>query len=93
MTYAPPAKATLNGQVFVVTKGRDNIKLALVEVAAIPENLVLEHVHKKHELGLVEQHKIEGQIATAMKESAAEAPSAFRLAWLESPWPRLWADW
>ena len=30
-------KVSISGQVFVVTKGRDNIKMALVEVAAIPE--------------------------------------------------------
>lgn len=29
--------ATLTGQLFVVTKGRDNVKLGLVEVIAVPE--------------------------------------------------------
>ncbi|MBL8524228.1 MAG: c-type cytochrome [Betaproteobacteria bacterium] len=33
----------VSGQVFVVTSGRDNIKLALVEVRAIPEKVLLEH--------------------------------------------------
>lgn len=37
---AVPAAVALNGQVFVVTKGRDNIKLALVMVYAVDESTV-----------------------------------------------------
>jgi hypothetical protein len=43
-TETPSQKVILSGQVFVVTKGRANIKLALVEVVAIPKKEIEEHL-------------------------------------------------
>src|SRR5882724_393578 len=37
----------LNGQVFIVTKGADSVKLGLVEVTAIPEKDVVAFIAKK----------------------------------------------
>lgn len=34
-------ETTLNGEVFIVTKGADNIKLGGIEVAAVPEHLMM----------------------------------------------------
>ncbi len=69
----PPPPVTVSGQVFIVTKGRDNIKLALVEVAAIPENLLLEHIQKKHAFGLDQQRQMEAQLVSATEEANASA--------------------
>lgn len=38
---------TVSGQAFVVTKGRENVKLALVKVCAIPENQILAWINIK----------------------------------------------
>lgn len=43
-TTLPKPTIGISGQVFVVTKGRENIKLALVEVAAISESVMIEYV-------------------------------------------------
>jgi len=42
-----PTSRTINGQVFIVTKGRENVKLALVRVCAIPENQILSWITAK----------------------------------------------
>lgn len=44
-----PKEVSLSGQVFVVTKGRDNIKLALVEIRVIPERELIDFVKGKRQ--------------------------------------------
>ena len=39
-----PKLVPVSGQVFIVTKGRENIKLALTTVSALPESTTLNHV-------------------------------------------------
>lgn len=100
---APPrqVKVTMSGQVFVVTKGRDNIKLALVEVAVIPESVMVDHIQKKHAFGLIQQRRMEPQLISAMKEADASARVAagaareyiaakqrVRAAWSDGPYAR-----
>ncbi len=67
-TQATVSKSTISGQVFIVTKGRDNIKLALVEVAAIPEQSVSQHIKIKHENGLQQQKLLLPAYEAAKKE-------------------------
>ena len=40
-------EADLNGEIFIVTEGRQNIKLALVEISAIPEKDLISFIDKK----------------------------------------------
>ena len=77
----PQASATLSsvivsGQVFIVTKGRDNIKLALVEVAALPEDLLLDHIQKKRSLGLAQRSQMAPELVSAMKEALVARKAA-----------------
>jgi hypothetical protein len=58
----------IKGEVFVVTKGAQNIKLALVEVSAIPEKDIKEFVDKKSTLVETERKKLEGKYDSANKE-------------------------
>jgi hypothetical protein len=37
---------TVNGSVFIVTKGKENIKLGLVQVSAIPQQPVLKYLQR-----------------------------------------------
>lgn len=46
---------TVAGQVFIVTQGRENIKLALVEVALIPDTSVRRHLAALREVGAQQQ--------------------------------------
>ena len=72
----PPQPTTVSGQVFVVTKSRDNIKLALVQVAAIPEKDMLEHLKKAHENGSEKQRLLMPKLEAAEKDfKAAEHES------------------
>lgn len=97
---APAPPVTVSGQAFIVTKGRDNIRLALVEVAAIPENLLREHIQKKHSYGLAQRFQMTPQLVSAMKEAlvARQASDAAhteqraaiqraRAAWSQGPFP------
>lgn len=71
-TAATPAtKLNISGQVFIVTKGRDNIKLALVEVAAIPESDLLASIKAKHASGIEQQKPLVPAYASAKKEADA----------------------
>jgi hypothetical protein len=40
-------EADLNGEIFIVTKGRENVRLALVEISAIPEKDIIPFINKK----------------------------------------------
>lgn len=61
--------ATMSGQVFVVTKGRANIKLALVDVAAIPEKNMAGFLAKKRENGIEQQKLLMPKLELAVKET------------------------
>ncbi len=68
------ADVTVSGQIFIVTKGRDNIKLALVNVAAISEKEMLEHIKRKHDYGIEQQNQLTPKLEAAMREvDAAKA--------------------
>ena len=54
----------LNGQVFVVTKGADNIKLGLVEVSVIPEQTMLDYIEAKKLLIDLEKNSISSELDT-----------------------------
>jgi hypothetical protein len=43
-------QTTVNGSVFIVTKGKENIKLGLVQVSAIPEQAVLKYLQRLQEV-------------------------------------------
>lgn len=59
--------SSISGQVFVVTKGSENIKLALVEVSAIPEKEMLQHLNALQP----ERIKLFNELQLAQKESDA----------------------
>lgn len=58
---------TVSGQVFVVTKGRENIKLALVNIVAIPEKEFAQYIKTQHENGLEQQKLIMPDMELANK--------------------------
>lgn len=65
----------ISGQVFVVTQGRENIKLALVEILAIPEKNIIQHLKAK-QINRLEQLKIlmpELEEAKKIADAASEA--------------------
>ena len=51
-------ESVISGQVFIVTKGRESIKLGLVEVSAIPENDMLKYIKEKKVNAIEEQAKL-----------------------------------
>ena len=61
----------ISGQVFIVTRGRDNIKLALVIVNFFPENLILDQLKKKHEGKVAQQTTLLPRLADAQSALAA----------------------
>jgi len=75
---APVAKVSVSGQAFIVTKGRQNIKLALVEVTAIPEKDVLEHIKAKRAEGLEKQALLLPQIERATKDAGSASGALAR---------------
>lgn len=68
----------ISGQVFVVTKGRENIKLALVEVAAIPEKELAQYIKSQHDRGLEQQKLLMPELESVEKEARAAAAAAER---------------
>lgn len=70
---------SISGQVFVVTKGRENIKLALVDVAAIPEKELLQYLKNQHARGLEQQKNLIPEVESAKGEAEA-AETAEKLA-------------
>lgn len=72
------ANVNISGQIFVITKGRENIKLALVNVVAIPEKEFVSHIKALQSSGRIEQRKaLELEMHKTEKE-AATALAAFR---------------
>lgn len=59
---------TLNGEIFVVTKGRENIKLALVEVCALSEPTILNWIKQKQERGNREAQNVKAKIVNLKDE-------------------------
>lgn len=68
---AATEKLSISGQVFIVTNGRDNIKLALVEVAAIPENDLLQYIKVKHASGIEQKVPLMPAYEASVKEYRA----------------------
>lgn len=64
-------KVSLTGQIFVVTKGRENIKLALVEVAAIPEKDMMQHLNAKYSNRLEQLKPLTPNLELVKKEADA----------------------
>lgn len=78
---ASKAKVNISGQVFVVTQGKENIKLALVKISAIPENDIIQYLNASHGNGLEQQKILLPELEFAKKESdmaSAERASADR---------------
>ncbi|MCX5815129.1 MAG: hypothetical protein NTX75_02655, partial [Proteobacteria bacterium] len=57
----------LEGEAFIVTKGRQNVRLGLVEVRAIPEKEILEFVEKKKATAKEELPKIKSEYENCKK--------------------------
>jgi hypothetical protein len=76
----------ITGQIFVVTKGKDNIKLALVEVGAIPQEEFDKYLKVKHSKKIEEQKRLLPQYEQATKQlkEAGEKKSAASDEWSES---------
>lgn len=66
-------KVNITGQVFVVTKGRENIKLALVDVVAIPEKELSQYIKSQHDKGIEQQTAIFPRLELAKKAASAAA--------------------
>lgn len=73
---APQAKLNISGQVFVVTQGKENIKLALVEVGAIPEKDITQYLSTKHSNGLEQQKALMPELESAKKEAVTASTEA-----------------
>lgn len=74
-------RVNITGQVFVVTQGRQNIKLALVEISAIPEKVMIKHIKTKHSKGLEQQMAMipELESARAASRSALDEADALMI--------------
>ena len=60
--------AVVSGQVFIVTKGGANIKLALVEVSVISEKEIQEYIKAKHTVALEQQNILKPKVDLAKSE-------------------------
>lgn len=69
-------KVSITGQVFVVTKGRENIKLALVDVVAIPEKELSQYIKSQHDKGIEQQTVIFPRLEPAKKAASAAAAAS-----------------
>lgn len=58
----------ITGQVFVVTQERENIKLALVEIYAIPEKVMMKYINARNTIRLEQLKTINTEIKTAYTE-------------------------
>lgn len=63
-----PATQAISGEMFIVTKGRQNIKLALVEICAVPQNVILSWVKLKREAAVTERKKVEKKIEELLEQ-------------------------
>lgn len=70
-TSARVKSSNISGQVFIVTQGRENIKLALVEISAIPEKDIIQYLDAKHRNGLEQQKVLMPELESAKKEYEA----------------------
>lgn len=77
-TEAPKPNVNISGQVFVVTQGKENIKLALVEVGAIPEKDITQSIMSKHSTGLEQQKELKTKLESAKKSANAASASYAR---------------
>lgn len=69
----------LNGEIFIVTKGRQNIRLGLVEVRLMPEDEIIKYSSDKVSQLNKEQEKISLKL-----ENAAKMLAEYRNAYLEA---------
>jgi len=68
----------VSGQVFIVTKSRENIKLALVEVAAIPESDLVKYVKIKRASGAEKKELLKPAYDASLKDAAAASAAHAR---------------
>lgn len=69
----------LNGEVFIVTKAGENVKLGLVTINAIPEDKIKEYIVKKNTEAKIEIEKLKPEFKKAkieMENAAEESISA-----------------
>ena len=71
-------RVDLSGQVFVVTNGRENVKLALVEVSAIPEKAVMDALKANGTEGHRQQEAIAAQLEAAKQDAITTRSAAKR---------------
>ena len=62
------SNAELQGSVFIVTNGAQNIKLGLVKITAIPESEIIKFVEQKKSFISDESNKLKGDIDAAKPE-------------------------
>lgn len=60
----------LTGEVFIVTKGGQNVRLGLVEVRAIPEGIIRPFIDQKNTISKAESDKLRPEIERAKLEVA-----------------------
>jgi hypothetical protein len=84
-----PKLVPVSGQVFVVTKGRENIELALTTVSAYPDSLIIEHMAKAkvRRDEYLETVKKEGEAVTAEAHRATAEITAAQEAYERIPTP------
>ena len=73
------APSKLTGQVFIVTRGRDNVKLALVDIVLIEERLILQHIKEKSESGSAKKQALLPNF-TKIKEDYGAAKNLHEIA-------------
>lgn len=75
---------TVPSQIFIVTKDRENIKLAFAKVAAIHEKEMLEHIKKKHGDSIEQREHLKSKLEAAIQEEEAADTDkeVLRIDWL-----------
>jgi hypothetical protein len=64
-------EGVLTGEVFIVTREAQNIKLGLVTVAAVPEDSVKKHVEKKAQFAASQRKKLDDALRAARTAEAS----------------------
>jgi hypothetical protein len=65
-----PGTDPIRGQVFIVTKGGENVKLGLVTVALYSESMIGQHIEKRNEDARLEAEAAEFELVTARERLA-----------------------
>lgn len=71
-TTSKPISTAVNvtGEMYIVTKGRQNIKLAAVEICAVPENIILNWINAKKQGAVNGRREAENRLKSLQSQKA-----------------------